>query len=116
LVEEMVFELVGLDGAEAELGAGEHGDELFAVDELDGRHAVAGGFFACFAGEAASCEDEAFVGAALHGAPEVADLARRYGTIAVALALKEDFEGNERIDLAAEVLKDFDEADDETAE
>ena len=32
----MVFYLERLDWAEAELGAGEHGDELFAVDELDG--------------------------------------------------------------------------------
>jgi hypothetical protein len=44
-----------------------------AIDQLDGRDAIAVGFLLCFLSEAAGGEDQSLFRAALHAAPEVAD-------------------------------------------
>src|ERR1700690_1673633 len=88
LLEKAIDYLEGLYLTQAQAGAFEHGDELFAVHQFDWRHAVSDGFLTGIACEYTRRQNETLVGAALHRAAKVAHLARRDGPIAVPLALE----------------------------
>ena len=60
------------NGLEAQLELLKHVDELLAVNQFDGRHAVAHSLFARAGREAPRGENDALVCAPHHGAPRVA--------------------------------------------
>src|SRR5690606_10079319 len=84
----------------------EHGDEFFTVDELDRGNAFARGFLAGVVGEHARGDDETLIGAALHGATEVTNVAGGDRMSRVALALEQHLEGDQRVDLQDAVAVD----------
>lgn len=104
-VEERGVDFVDGDRLEAQFQIDEHIDELLAVNELDGRHAVPCCFPPCFTRKRPGRDDYALVGPTLHCAPEVANFRRGYG-LGVALALKQHLETDERIDLERTVAID----------
>ncbi len=98
LLEEGLVESEGLDAHETKFEALEHADELFAVDEFDGRHPFASRLASRLCREGPGGENNSFVRSTRHRAAKVAYL--HWGDrTRVSLALEEDLEADERIDL-----------------
>ena len=98
VIKESFIDIVSPFGYKSEFETLKHIDKNISVNELNGWNPVAPRFFLGFKCERASGDDYAFVGTAHHGASKIAHM-RRSDSPLVSLALEEDIEAHEGINL-----------------
>lgn len=98
LMEERGINAVRFHRRQAEFEVFEHCDKLFAIDQLNRRNPIAERLTFRVSREGPRREDDALVGPPHHGTAEIPYLTRTHRT-RVPLALKENLETDQRIDL-----------------
>src|SRR5882757_8193506 len=90
-VKKCEVDCVGSHRCQAQFQRFEHIYKFGAVDEFDWWYTITGSLPASLTCESPSCNQDSFIGSALHRASKVSNLGRRHG-LQIALTLEQDFE------------------------